>query len=34
MLLVGGSLLESGDVVQRSKDFVAEVAKVSQELAQ
>jgi ribulose-bisphosphate carboxylase large chain len=33
ILLVGGSLLESGDVIQRSKDFVAEVIKVSKELA-
>ena len=33
MLLVGGSLIESGDVVERSKAFVAEVAKVSKELA-
>ncbi|MCW2285934.1 ribulose-bisphosphate carboxylase large chain [Rhodoblastus acidophilus] len=33
MLLVGGSLLETGDVVQRAKDFVAEVASVSRELA-
>ena len=32
MLLVGGSLLESGDVVERARDFVAEVAKVSREL--
>jgi ribulose-bisphosphate carboxylase large chain len=33
MLLVGGSLLESGDAIQRTKDFVAEVASVSKELA-
>jgi ribulose-bisphosphate carboxylase large chain len=33
MLLVGGSLLESGEVIQRTKDFVAEVASVSRELA-
>jgi ribulose-bisphosphate carboxylase large chain len=33
MLLVGGSLLESGEVIQRAKDFVAEVASVSKELA-
>jgi ribulose-bisphosphate carboxylase large chain len=32
MLLVGGSLLESGDVIERTKAFVAEVASVSKEL--
>jgi ribulose-bisphosphate carboxylase large chain len=32
MLLVGGSLLESGEVIQRTKDFVSEVASVSKEL--
>lgn len=32
LLLVGGSLLETGDVVQQSKAFVAEVERVSQEL--
>ena len=32
ILLVGGSLLETGDVIQRTKDFVAEVASVSREL--
>jgi len=33
MLLVGGSLLESGEVSQLTKDFVAEAASVSKELA-
>ena len=33
MLLVGGSLLESGEVIQRTKDFVAEVVSVSKDLA-
>jgi len=32
LLLVGGSLLETGDVVGRAKAFVAEVEKVSREL--
>ena len=32
MLLVGGSLLELGDVVKSARDFVAEAAKVSKEL--
>lgn len=32
ILLVGGSLLESGDVIQRTREFVAEVASVSKEL--
>ncbi|WP_294540969.1 RuBisCO large subunit C-terminal-like domain-containing protein [uncultured Rhodoblastus sp.] len=33
ILLVGGSLLESGEVIQRTRDFVAEAARVSKELA-
>lgn len=33
MLLVGGSLLETDNVIERAKTFVAEVASVSEELA-
>jgi ribulose-bisphosphate carboxylase large chain len=33
VLLVGGSLLETGDVAGRSREFAAEVAAVSQEVA-
>jgi hypothetical protein len=33
ILLVGGSLLEAGDVIRQTTAFVDEVARVSRELA-